>query len=112
MKNVITISLMSAILERTSTQVGLALLVVAQVLLGWQIAVQLASLEEVSGGYGILDFEFAYSSQRIATVFDNYGEEGMSIYQNIQFLDVANPLIYSLLGASLMHLLVRGTNRK
>ena len=56
----------------------------------------LGNLAKVSGGMGILDFEYGYDTTRVAEVFGSYGEAGMSIYSRIQLLDLINPALYAL----------------
>lgn len=68
----------------------------------------LGQLTETSGGYGILDFDRGYDMARVRDVFGSYGYDGMRHYGRIQFLDVFNPGLYSLVAAVFTRLLWRG----
>lgn len=67
----------------------------------------LAQLTEISGGYGILDFDQGYDMARVQEVFGSYGSEGMKLYGRIQSLDLINPALYSLIAAVFTRLLWR-----
>lgn len=67
------------------------------------ILLTMSQLSAVSGGYGILDFEFGYSASRVAEVFGSYGPEGMALYARIQLLDLFNPAAYALCAALLTY---------
>lgn len=84
------------------------MIAVLYVLVFGTITVTLGQLAEVSGGYGILDFDRGYSVERVNEVLGSYGDEGMRLYARIQLLDLFNPMLYSLLAACFVHLLWKG----
>lgn len=92
-------------LDRLATRRGFAILVTLYVLVFGTIIVTLTKLTALTGGTGILDFDQGYSVERVRGVFDSYGAEGFALYGRIQLLDLFNPAIYSLIFASLIHLL-------
>lgn len=92
-------------LDRLATRRGFAILVALYVLVFGTIIVTLTKLTALTGGTGILDFDQGYSVERVREVFDSYGVEGFALYGRIQLLDLFNPAIYSLIFASLIHLL-------
>ena len=67
----------------------------------------LGQLAEISGGYGILDFDQGYDMARVREVLGSYGAEGMKHYGRIQLLDLFNPALYSLIAAVFTRLLWR-----
>lgn len=67
----------------------------------------LGQLTEISGGYGILDFDQGYDIARVQEVLGSYGTEGMKLYDLIQLLDLFNPALYSLIAAVFTRLLWR-----
>jgi hypothetical protein len=75
----------------------LVALILIQMLVLGGIGVSLAELQAVTGGNGILDFEIGYSGGRVREILGSYGPDGFAIYNRIQFLDIANPALYSLL---------------
>lgn len=72
------------------------------------ILFKLGQLTEISGGYGILDFDLGYDMARVHEVLGSYGTEGMKLYGQIQLLDLFNPALYSLIATVLTRLLWRG----
>lgn len=68
----------------------------------------LSQLADVSGGYGILDFDMGYDMARVMEVFGSYGAQGMRLYGRIQALDLINPALYSLVAAVFTRMLWRG----
>ena len=67
----------------------------------------LGQLTEISGGYGILDFDQGYDMARVQEVLGSYGTEGMRLNGRIQFFDLFNPALYSLIAAVFTRLLWR-----
>ena len=87
-------------------------LVALQILIYAGIAFNLNQLSEVSGGSGILDFEFGYSTEFVRSTFASYGTEGFGFYRTIQLLDLINPALYSTLIASIISVLLRSHPRR
>ena len=71
------------------------------------ILVTLEELSDVTGGYGILDFDRGYDGTRVTEVLGSYGAEGMALYARIQVLDLFNPALYALVAAVFTRLLWR-----
>lgn len=85
----------------------MTVLIIAYLAVFGAIMVTVGQLTEVSGGFGILDFDQGYTTERVAEVFGSYGENGFSLYRRIQILDIFNPAIYSLIAAVLTYMLWR-----
>jgi len=100
------------LIERLGTWHGLSALIALSVLIFAMIFATLAQLSEVTGGYGILDFEMGYSVERVDEILGSYGSDGMALYRSIQLLDLINPAVYSLILAILVNLLWRGRGPK
>ncbi len=96
------------ILEKTSSKVGLIVLTVIQLILGAFIGATLNKLSKLSGN-GIPDFEVGYTMEKILELFNSYGEQGMKLYNQVHLIDLFNPLIYSLLFASLCYYFFKDT---
>lgn len=94
-----------ALIERIANLKGVITLLVLYLLVFGTILVTLEQLADVSGGYGILDFDQGYSHERVNDVLGSYGDRGMALYARIQLLDLFNPALYSLLLASLTYLM-------
>ncbi len=99
---------MVSVIARLATWRGLTTLIIAYLVVFGTILVTLGHLTEVSGGFGILDFDQGYTKQRVAEVFGSYGEHGFSLYRRIQLLDVFNPALYSFIAAAFTYLLWKG----
>lgn len=99
---------MISLIARLATWRGLTVLIIANFAVFGAILMTLGQLKAVSGGFGILDFDQGYTTERVAEVFGSYGEHGFSLYRRIQLLDVFNPALYSLISAVLTYLLWRG----
>ena len=99
---------MISLIARLATRRGLTVLIIAYVMVFGAILLTLGQLTEVSGGFGILDFDQGYSKDRAREVFGSYGEHGFSLYRRIQLLDVLNPALYSLIASALTYLLWKG----
>lgn len=99
---------MISLIARLATWRGLAALFVAYIVIFGAILTTLGQLTAVSGGFGILDFDQGYTSERVAEVFGSYGEQGFSLYRRIQLLDLVNPALYSLIAAVLTYLIWSG----
>lgn len=99
---------MISLIAKLATRRGLSILVAAYVLVFGAILVTLGQLLEVSGGFGALDFDQGYSTERVAEVFGSYGAQGFSLYRRIQLLDIFNPTLYSLIASALTYLLWKG----
>lgn len=97
-----------SIIERLGTWCGLSALVAVAIFVFALIFTKLAQITEITGGYGILDFELGYSVARVDEILGSYGPEGMALYRRIQLLDVINPAVYSLILACVAHLLWQG----
>lgn len=95
------------LVTRLATRRGLIVLLIAYAIVFGMILWSLNQLSEVSGGYGILDFEPGYSFDRVNEVLGSYGPEGMALYGRIQVLDIFNPALYSLVAATFTYLLWR-----
>ena len=96
------------IIDRLALWRGMLTLFVLWLAVFGAIVLTLTELGDISGGYGILDFETGYTKDRVLEVFGSYGEQGMALYHRIQFLDLFNPALYSLITAVLTVLLWRG----
>ena len=59
-------------------------------------------LEEVSGE-GMIDMEMFYNYESVYKKIDAYGEIGLEVYNKLQLIDLAFPLIYGLLFASIIY---------
>jgi hypothetical protein len=97
-----------ALIKRLASRPGLTALLLAYALVFGLILWTLAQLAEVSGGYGILDFEFGYTPDRVSELLTSYGPKGMALYARIQILDLFNPALYSLIAAVFVLLVWRG----
>jgi hypothetical protein len=97
-----------SIIEQLGTWRGLSVLVAVASLVFALIFTTLAQITEITGGYGILDFEVGYSVARVDEILGSYGAEGMALYRRIQLLDVINPAVYSLILACVAYLLWQG----
>jgi len=86
----------------------LTVLIIAYLAVFGAILMTLWQLTSISGGFGILDFDQGYTKQRVAEVFESYGERGFSLYSRIQLLDIFNPALYSLIAAAFTYLAWRG----
>ena len=102
---------MVGFVSKFATRRGLTVLLVTNAVVFGTILLTLGQLSDVSGGYGILDFEQGYSPDRVNEILGSYGPEGMSLYNRIQILDVFNPALYSLVAAALTYLLWRGRGK-
>lgn len=98
---------MVALVSKLATRRWLTVLLVTYAAVFGTILLTLGQLSDVSGGYGILDFERGYSLERVNEILGSYGPEGMSLYSRIQILDVFNPALYSLIAAAFTYLLWR-----
>ena len=96
----------------TSRPTILICLVALQIVVYAGIAFNLTQLSEVSGGSGILDFEFGYSADFVRSTLASYGSAGFGFYRNIQLLDLVNPALYSTLLASIISILIRNHPRR
>lgn len=99
---------MISLIARLATWRGLTVLIIAYFVVFGAILMTLAQLKEVSGGFGILDFDLGYAKQRVMEVFGSYGEHGFSLYRRIMLLDAFNPALYSLIASVLTYLLWKG----
>ena len=86
----------------------MTVLIIAYLVVFGAILVTVWQLTEVSGGFGVLDFDQGYTTERVAEVFGSYGEHGFSLYRRIQILDIFNPAFYSLIAAVLTYMLWKG----
>ena len=93
------------LIERLANRNGIIVLFILYAVVFGAIQVTLGQLADVSGGYGILDFDRGYSPERVAEVLGSYGDHGMTLYARIQLLDLLNPALYALLFACLTYLL-------
>lgn len=93
------------LIERIASLKGIITLLVLYAAVFGTILVTLGQLADVSGGYSILDFDRGYSPERVNEVLGSYDDRGLALYARIQFLDLFNPALYSLLLASLIHLM-------
>lgn len=98
---------MVGLVSKFATRRGLTVLLVTYAVVFGTILLTLGQLSDVSGGYGILDFEQGYSPDRVNEILGSYGPGGMSLYNRIQILDVFNPALYSLVAAAFTYLLWR-----
>jgi hypothetical protein len=99
---------MIKILEKTSSKTGLIVLSVIQLILGAFLGTTLIKLSKVSGN-GIPDFEVGYTKEKIIELFNSYSEQGMKLYNQVHLIDLFNPLVYSLLFASLCYYFFKET---
>lgn len=94
-----------SLLDRLATWRGIVVLLILYAIVFGAILSALSRLTALTGGIGILDFDRGYSVNRVHQVFGSYGDEGFSLYMQIQLLDLFNPAIYSLILACLTYLL-------
>ncbi|MEZ5032569.1 MAG: hypothetical protein R2787_14355 [Saprospiraceae bacterium] len=99
---------MIKILEKTSSKFGLITLTAIQLVVGAFLGITLSKLSKISGN-GIPDFEVGYTKEKILELFNSYGEQGMELYNQVHLIDLFNPLIYSLLFASLCYYFFKDT---
>jgi len=99
---------MISIVSNCATWRKITVLIALFALVFGMIAYTLYQLSEVSGGHGILDFDLGYSEERVHEVFASYGEHGLILYGRIQFLDLFNPALYSLIAAATTYALWNG----
>lgn len=97
-----------ALVERLANWKGISGLLAIYLVVFGTILFTLSQLGEVTGGHGILDFDRGYSVNRVSEVLGSYGPEGMALNARIQFLDLFNPALYSLILACLTFLLWNG----
>lgn len=100
---------MKKLLEKTSSKQGLLYLLIIQTLIGGLLGYSLSNLSVVTDGLGILDFEIGYSADTVNRLFAGYGENGMTIYKQVQFIDLFNPAVYSILFSSLLFLFYKSS---
>lgn len=101
---------LKALLERTATWRGFAILLALYVVVFGMILATTGKLTAHTGGIGILDFERGYSYERVLEILGSYGPEGMALFARIQFFDLFNPAIYGLIFASIIYLLWKDSN--
>jgi len=94
--------------DRLSSRRAILVLLVVYAAVFGSILVTLAQLTQISGGFGILDFDRGYDTARVNQVLGSYGADGMALYGRIQLLDLFNPALYSLVAAAFARLLWRG----
>ena len=97
-----------SVLDRTTTKIGITVLMALFLIVMGSVMYSVSQIQQVSGN-GILDFELGHSSRRIEEILGSYGEDGMQWYRRVQLLDILNPLFYTLVLMSLVHVLVRRT---
>ena len=98
---------MISLISRLATRRALLLLVAGYLVVFGAILITLGQLSAVSGGQGILDFDLGYTPDRVAEVYGSYGDRGFALYRRIQWLDLINPALYSLIAAALTYRLWR-----
>lgn len=96
------------LISRLASKRSLVILLFIYAIVFGSILLTLGQLSGVSGGNGILDFEQGYSAERVVEIFGSYGDTGMALYGRIQFLDLFNPALYSLVAAVFTYLLWKG----
>ena len=94
-----------SLVERLTSWKGIGGLLAIYLVVFGTILFTLGQLSEVTGGYGILDFDRGYSVDRVNEVLGSYGPKGMALNARIQILDLFNPALYSLILACLTFLL-------
>lgn len=97
-----------SLIEYLANWRGISILLVLYAAVFGTILFTLGQLSDVTGGYGILDFDRGYSFERVQEVLGSYGAEGMGLNARIQFLDLFNPALYSMIAATLTYLLWKG----
>ena len=93
-----------SLVERLANWKGIGGLLAIYLVVFGTILFTLGRLGDVTGGYGILDFDRGYSADRVHEVLGSYGTEGMALNARIQILDLFNPALYSLILACLTFL--------
>lgn len=101
-----------SLIEKLANWKGIAILLFLYVAVFGTILFSLGQLNDLTGGYTILDFDRGYSYERVHEVLGSYGAEGMELNGRIQFLDLFNPALYSLIAATLTYLLWNGRGPK
>lgn len=99
---------LTKILDRTATRIGLVVLIALYAIVFGMIIFTMSQLSEATSGAGIIDFERGYSASRVGEILGSYGPDGFALYGRIQLLDLINPALYSLIFASILHLMFRG----
>lgn len=94
------------ILGFTSQPVSLATLIVLLLAFRHFMQALLGQLEDATGA-SLPDYRFSYSEQELASIFALYGEQGFDLYFAFMRYDLVFPALYSVLFASLIHILVR-----
>ena len=97
------------LLTKTSQPKMLIILVIVTIINFAIIGLLTAQISAVSGGETLLDFSFGHTVESVTMTLNNYGSEGLALYQWVQRIDLIHPLIYSLLFATLFYLLYRQT---
>lgn len=97
-----------SVLDRTTTKLGFSLLIALFLIVMGSVIYAVSHVQQISGN-GILDFELGHTSERVQEILGSYGEDGMRWYRRVQLLDIFNPLFYTLVFMSVIHLLVRQT---
>lgn len=97
-----------SVLDKTSTKIGFALMMALSLIVMGSVIYCVSQIQQISGN-GILDFEQGHTPERIQEILGSYGEDGMRWYRRVLLLDILNPLFYTLVFMSIIHLLVRHT---
>lgn len=101
---------MLKLLEKTSKRSNLIILTILSASCYAGVIYFMSSISKVSGGRGVLDFEFGYTPEFVHQLFMEYGERGIALYQSLLTIDLLNPLLYSLVLASLIYIFYKNTN--
>lgn len=101
-----------SLIEYIANLRGISILLVLYAAVFGMILFTLGQLSDVTGGYGILDFDHGYSFERVQEVLGSYGAKGMALNARIQILDLFNPALYSMIAATLTYLLWKGHGPK
>lgn len=69
-------------------------------------------ISSISDGKGVLDFEFGYNIEQVNSYFHAYGKEGINLYKKMLFIDIFNPLLYTLTMMIFMYKFLKNTEYK
>lgn len=97
------------VLEKTIRPVIFVPLLIIEIITATAITTLVSQIANVSGGATLPDLLFGYDAATLSIMFTVYGEVGMNFMQHVQIIDIYHPLLYSILGASVIYALMRGT---
>lgn len=100
---------MNNFIQKISSKKVLPFIIAGSVLCYSFVFYFVSQIGKLSGGKGVLDFEFGYSTSSVSELFNSYGIEGVDLYINMLTVDIFNPLMYTLLLMAIMYILLKET---